>query len=525
MGTFLNRRQVWERWEISSDFLNHLEFEGRPDPDTYVQDEGYPLEVIERIEAEDRRKKILPCDFRNPVKTAFASASLRAQIASKPIFSGHISSAGALARGFGLVMWEINRIVRRQIKEKFDQPMEFFLNSRYADRLCAHPKKAGCQTLASCLVACGILESVGAPVVGFLNTKYRLSEAWLGICPRNLNRWQVDRLKRVRRFYQSQHEQKYPWVKHVDATLSVTILPDSPQRAAALAAENTRPSTQWVIDVLEAYHRNPGQRGTMCKFAQTTYPPIGSLPSYLVPTLRIENEEVAQLDISSAHPCTLVRLLIDVGAKVCSVGAAIEACRLREALESGTLYIWLGAECGIATEVAKLRLLSALNGKNGHTYNDAVFKAFARRFPITRRVIALMRSKDRKRLSRWMAKILSDSVNEALMICMDKSIPVIPRTDELVCKRSDAETVRLILSECFFKHAKVNPVVGGVRLPIGISTPEQVPPVQINDSEPILSLTITEQPAVAEDLKEWFSHFVCFCDMPTSQFEAGIKKP
>jgi hypothetical protein len=99
-----------------------------------------------------------------------------------------------------------------------------------------------------------------------------------------------------------------------------------------------------------------------------------------------------------------------------------------------------------------------------------------------------------------MAKILSDAVNEALTICMERGIPAFPRTDELVCRKRDSEAVRFILAECFIKHSKVNALIGGVQLPIVI------PPI----SDLVLSLTIKESPADTGDSKEWFSHCVDF---------------
>ena len=154
-------------------------------------------------------------------------------------------------------------------------------------------------------------------------------------------------------------------------------------------------------------------------------------------------------------------------------GAIQEAASLRDDLESGLLYDFLAAEAGLSREVAKTRFLQALNGENGHTYNDPTFKAFARRFPIAKQVISKIRNGDIKRLNQKMAHTLSKAIDKAIQTCWEKQIPVYPRTDEIICRKRDEQIVREVLAAYFFDETGVNAKVGKERVSF-IPTEEEV---------------------------------------------------
>jgi hypothetical protein len=195
----------------------------------------------------------------------------------------------------------------------------------------------------------------------------------------------------------------------------------------------------------------------------------------LVPTLLIANEKVGQLDISSAHPCTLVRLLLDLAPIVGTREAHAEADRLRAELEAGTFYERLANECGLDKDTTKRRFLAAMNGKNGHTYNEKVFKIFALSYPVTKRVILIVRKTNRKALGRKMTKIVSSAIDVCLKFCMENDIPAISRTDEIVCREREVELLRKVLSGAFYDLTTVKAKVGGTLTTWADIYPEEKP--------------------------------------------------
>ncbi len=434
---------------------------GRPDRETYVPHKGYPLELIERIEKEDRARVFPNVNPRRLVESISALAEFRALIGSREVFFGHLSSATILTRGLGLVLWEIHRIIRQNRRHKVENPFDFFFGSRYADMLSSNPKKFKVPTTISCLVKHGILKMVGEPIVDVIPTEYRLDDDWIGICPSELSLWQKGRRKITKKWARKKQIARRPWILHMDAALSKTYISETPELEAALEKENTRHAALKAIAALERCQNIPDYQGCMAKYGGTIYTPINSMPRMLVATLKIANERVVQLDISSAHPCTLVRLLLDLAPMVGIEQAHKEADRLRAEMESGTLYERLAKECGLDKETAKRRFIAALNGKNGHTYNEVVFQAFARSYPVTKRVIAIVRKKNRKILHRKMTYILSCAMDQSLKFCMDQNLPVFSRADEIVCRDRDADVIRKVLGQAFHNFTTVKPKVGG----------------------------------------------------------------
>jgi len=162
----------------------------------------------------------------------------------------------------------------------------------------------------------------------------------------------------------------------------------------------------------------------------------------VVPTLLIDGEPISQLDITSAHPSTLPRLLIEAKKKNEVLGGGEEAKKLTEEIEAG-LYDSLAITLRIEAKAAKKHFLAALNGEDKHTYNDAVFLEFARRFPVAKEVIGMIRRGDRKRLNRKMAGILADVIKLTIETCAKLELSVYPRTDEIVCRQRRSGGVEL----------------------------------------------------------------------------------
>jgi hypothetical protein len=288
-----------------------------------------------------------------------------------------------------------------------------------------------------------------------------------------LNEWQIGRLKKAHSWARNEQYKRRPFLVWINQTLGRITIPESDELREALRNPKTKPSAQYAVDFLRNYLYPEAQEITEAKYCGTIYTPIASLPKEVVKTLLIDGEEVAQLDISAAHPSTIPSMMIEAEKRFGVAGAIQEAARLRDDLESGELYDSLAEEVGLSRKDAKESLLEAFNGENGHTYNDKTFKAFARRFPIAKQVIGKIRNGYRKRLNQKMAHTLSKAIDKSIQTCWEYKIPCYPRTDEIVCRKRDAYFVREVLAAYFLDETGVNAKVGKERVSF-IPTEEEV---------------------------------------------------
>ena len=394
---------------------------------------------------------------------------LRREMPSKNQFSSHISRGGYLDGGVGLVLWFIDD---KAIKNESGK-LEFYLGSRFAEKLC--PRKHGEKLITEYLREAGIIKVVRPGVAGLCNAYYELKDEWVGILPSNfkLNEWQRERLEIARNWAKEEQYKRRPHLHWLEESLLRVTIPESVELREAMQNSKTERSARGAMDFLRGYLPSEERKATLAKYAGTIYTPIASLPRGVVKTLLIDGGEVAQLDITAAHPTTIPSMMIEAEKKYRIAGAIQEAASLRDDLESGLLYDFLAAEAGLSREVAKTRFLQALNGENGHTYNDPTFKAFARRFPIAKQVISKIRNGDIKRLNQKMAHTLSKAIDKAIQTCWEKQIPVYPRTDEIICRKRDEQIVREVLAAYFFDETGVNAKVGKERVSF-IPTEEEV---------------------------------------------------
>ena len=422
---------------------------------------------------------------------------LRREMSSNREFSSHISREGYLGGGVGLVLWFINDKARKTESGR----REFYLGSDFAQILC--PRRHGDQTITKSLREAGIIEVVREGVAGLCNTYYELKDEWVGILPSNfkLNEWQRERLEIARNWAKEEQYKRRPFLVWIDETLRRTTMPHSDELCEALRNPETEPSAREAMNFLRGYLPPEERKITKAKYCGTIYTPIASLPREVVKTLLIDGEEVTQLDITAAHPSTIPSMMIEAEKKHGVVGAIQEAARLGDDLESGLLYDFLAAEVGLSREVAKERFLQALNGENGHTYNDPTFKAFARRFPIAKQVISKIRNGNIKRLNQKMAHTLSKAIDKAIQTCWEYQIPVYPRTDEIVCRKRDADFVREVLAAYFFDETGVNARVGKERISF-IPTEEDVWK-QFSERYDLTKYTINRTKTIEEDLPLW----------------------
>jgi len=394
---------------------------------------------------------------------------LRREIPSKSQYSSHISRGGLLDGGVGLVLWFIHhKVVKNELGK-----MEFYLGSRFVQKLC--PRQHGDKLVTEYLKEAGIIDVVRCGVAGLCNTYYEVKHEWIGIFPSDfeLNEWQIDRLKQAHLWAINEQYKRRPFLVGIDETMGRITIPDSDELREALRNPKTKPSAQYAMNFLRNYLPPEERRITEAKYCGTIYTPIASLPKEIVKTLLIDGEEVAQLDITAAHPSTIPSMMVEAEKKYGVAGAIQEAARLRDDLESGELYDSLAEEVGLSRKDAKESLLEAFNGKNGHTYNDKTFKAFARRFPIAKQVIGKIRNGYRKRLNQKMAHTLSKAIDKSIQTCWEYKIPCYPRTDEIVCRKRDAYFVREVLAAYFLDETGVNAKVGKERVSF-IPTEEEV---------------------------------------------------
>jgi hypothetical protein len=388
---------------------------------------------------------------------------------SKNQFSSHISRGDSLGGGVGIVLWFIHHNAKKNESGKF----EFYLSSRFAEKLC--PRQHGQPSITKSLRDAGIIEVVRPSVAGVSNTFYELKNEWIGIIPSDfkLNEWQRERLSNAFLWARNEQYKRRPFLVWIDETLRRTTIPDSPELREALRNPKTKPSARYAEDFLRDCLLPEKRKNTEAKYCGTIYTPIASLPKEIVKTLLIDGEEVAQLDITAAHPSTIPCMMVEAEKNYGVAGAIQEASRLREELETGQLYDSLAEAVGLSPKEAKQSLLAAFNGENGHTYNDPTFKVYAVRFPIAKKVIGMIRDSDRKRLNQKMAYTLSRVIDKTIQTCWEKQIPVYPRTDEIVCRKRDADFVREVLAAYFFDETGVNAKVGKERISF-IPTEEHV---------------------------------------------------
>lgn len=385
-------------------------------------------------------------------------ARLRREKPDKTEFVAHIKEKRLLESGVGLVLHWVHQLKKPKPPENH---WFVYLSSRFADKLC--PRQRGGKTIVKLLVESGILVPLSSPVVGVISTGFRIPEEWIGVCPHKLTEWQCHRLIQARAWKHASDCEECPALVWIEKSLARITLPETETLRETMRDPKTEPSAREAMRYLRDYIPPHERPVTRIGYAGTFYTPIMSLPRRVVPTLLIDGEPVSQLDITSAHPSTLPRLLIEAETNYGVAGAIAEAKRLARELESGRLYDSLGMELQIDPKRTKIRFLSALNGEDRHTYNEPVFGKFSEGFPVAKEVLGMIRKGDKNRLNRKMAGILAEVIKLTIETCASMELPVYPRTDEIVCRRSDEAKVHEILSAYFFDQTTVHALVGGRR--------------------------------------------------------------
>ena len=399
-------------------------------------------------------EKKKPPIHQNPAHIIKEIVALREKYPQNNQFSAHITKEGRMEGWVGLVLYFIN-----EKKKRIDGFWQIQLGSHFAEKLC--PRKDKCQhSITTLLVAAQIIVLHKKGRKGLYSNVYRLSDEWANFLPSHfkLNEWQKKRLEKAHLWAKQQQYLRHPCLHWIDNCIARTTLPDTEELRLALQTPNKAQSAKQVMGFLQGHLPLEKQKVTKAGYCGTFYPRIWSLPTELVRTLRIDGEEIAQLDITAAHPSTLPSIIRIWGKGISGINE--EAAKLARELESGRIYNQLAKETGLSPEKAKKRFLSALNGKHKHTYNDPTFRVFSEMFPLAARVLKKIRQKDPKELNIEMASTLAKGIEKAIVTLWEYEIPVYPRGDEIVCRKRDEEFVREILAGYFFDATGVKALVG-----------------------------------------------------------------
>ena len=441
------------------------------------------------------RKKHKPPIHQNPAHIIKGLVSLREQYPQNNQFTAHITKGSWMEGWLGLVFWFIN-----DKKERKDGEWRFFLGSHFAEKLCPRKGKND-PSILTLLQEKGIISILKKGKRGRYPTQYVLKKEWADCLPRNykLNDRQKKRLEKAHRWASNQQYHRHPCLRWVDTSIARITLPESDELRTALETPNKVKAANRVMDFLRGDIPPEKQKNTNAGYCGTFYTPLWSLPRELVQTLLIDGEEIAQLDITAAHPSTLPSIIRIWGKGIPGIDA--EAAKLSRELESGRIYEQLAKKTGLSPEKAKNNFLSALNGRHNHTCNDSTFREFANMFPLAAKVIMKIRRNDPKELNIEMANTLAKAIEKAIVTFWEYEIPVYPRSDEIVCRKSDATFVREVLAAYFLDETGVNAKVGKERVSF-IPTEEEVWK-KFCERYDLAKFTKCQQQRIEDDLPLW----------------------
>jgi hypothetical protein len=354
----------------------------------------------------------------------------------------------------GLVLWFINKK-----KDKKDGFWKVYLSSHFAEKLCPRRERHQ-KSITTLLLNAQILFVHKEARKGFYPTIYKLSDEWANFLPSNfkLNKWQQKRLAQAHKWAEARQYERHPCLRWIDDCIARITLPESDALKEALQSPNKAASTLQALNFLSGDIPLEMKKNTKEGYCGTFYSAIWSLPKEMVKTLLIDGEEIAQLDITAAHPSTLPRIILNRGKDI--DGIEEEVAELTSNLETGRIYDQFAAATGLDSEKSKKRFLSALNGENNYTHNDPTFLEFTSLFPLSALVLRRIRGKDPKDLNIEMTRILATAVEKSIDTLWKYEIPVFPRGDELVCRKRDAEFVREVLAAYFLDETGVKAKVG-----------------------------------------------------------------
>jgi hypothetical protein len=186
-------------------------------------------------------------------------------------------------------------------------------------------------------------------------------------------------------------------------------------------------------------------RFSVCKTSGRIYHSVANLPKNLRAQLLIDGEPTSEVDISCSQPSLLSSLYDRADAD-----HAAEQTRYLASAQGGHFYEEIAAEAGHGWTRDETKTYFFNQIAYGSFYCAAKYEllpAFTRRFPILARLMATVKKRGNRELPMRMqtleAKIV---IAGACGECAEKKIKVLPVHDSLICKTSEAEIVKEILS-------------------------------------------------------------------------------
>lgn len=185
-------------------------------------------------------------------------------------------------------------------------------------------------------------------------------------------------------------------------------------------------------------------RFSVCKTSGRIYHSVANLPKPLRAQLLIDGEPTSEIDISCSQPSLLSSLYNREDAD-----HAAERTRYLASTQGGSFYEEIAAEAGKgwSRDETKTHFFHQIAyGSFYNADNYELLPAFTKRFPILARLMAAVKQRGNRELPMRMQTLEAKiTIAGACGECAGKKIKVLPVHDSLICKTSEAETVKEIL--------------------------------------------------------------------------------
>jgi len=295
-----------------------------------------------------------------------------------------------------------------------------------------------------------IVECDGKYQQGRKSYGYRLADPWRDQAHELTA---IDAPSMVRRIEKRRSFIKTPTVRWLEKNLSrITIQPND-EKLRTLGGDN-RELIATYSDQLRAVVEMPIVY-EVDDFGRRVHTPMSNLKKELRSLLRLDDEPLAEIDISNSQPLFLAILLKERG---------IMAPEFERICVQGLLYNTLADLQDLPRQVAKDEFMMGFFAKN--RYSNRTWKLFRERFPEVHRWVREVKAKDYKALCRLLQRRESKFIIHTCcdrLRRMDKTLPVLTIHDSILCRERNAELVKQVMDE-EFKSLAVAPMLTIERL-------------------------------------------------------------
>lgn len=203
-------------------------------------------------------------------------------------------------------------------------------------------------------------------------------------------------------------------------------------------------------------------RFSVCKTSGRIYHSVANLPKNLRAQLLIDGEPTSEIDISCSQPSLLSSLYNLENAE-----HADERTRYLASVQGGRFYEEIGTEArrGWSRDETKTNFFNQIAYGSYYCADKyELLPAFTKRFPILARLMAAVKKRGNRELPMRMQTLEAKiAIAGACGECASRKIKVLPVHDSLICKTSDAETVKETLGRHWTEqtHIPANLKVSG----------------------------------------------------------------